>query len=329
MSETQNHINFEETPPSWQASGAEPREELKQEGYQAGYRPPAAYFNWFWSTVSRCLHELQEKIHAYTQKNETEKATISTALTQHTQNNQNPHGVTKAQLGLGNVANTADSQKIVANSAKWNGKALQWVGHPPLQYFLMCNEGAASTVYPVPSSSFVKSTGGTISGTLDIVSGDGRSFSIGGSGHGIFNDASRDRIILKTGWGLDVTNWNVTAFAPCRASTFEQASSQRFKKNIANLPLTMWEKLLLLRPVSYQFNDNPYDEREKYGLIAEEVVSILPELVTYEKAGEGAEPQIQGLDYLMLFAPMLQLLQRHEQQIQNLQNQLDAQDKVQ
>ena len=40
-------------------------------------------------------------------------------LSSHTGNTSNPHGVTKAQVGLGNVDNTADAQKSVnyANSA--------------------------------------------------------------------------------------------------------------------------------------------------------------------------------------------------------------------
>lgn len=43
----------------------------------------------------------------------------SSALTSHTSNKSNPHGVTKAQVGLGNVDNTADANKSVnyANSA--------------------------------------------------------------------------------------------------------------------------------------------------------------------------------------------------------------------
>lgn len=41
------------------------------------------------------------------------------SLSSHTGNTNNPHNVTKAQVGLGNVDNTADSQKSVnyANSA--------------------------------------------------------------------------------------------------------------------------------------------------------------------------------------------------------------------
>ena len=40
------------------------------------------------------------------------------ALQLHTNNSSNPHNVTKAQVGLGNVDNTADSSKIVASASK-------------------------------------------------------------------------------------------------------------------------------------------------------------------------------------------------------------------
>lgn len=48
--------------------------------------------------------------------------TVETSLTEHDNhatNKRNPHGVTKAQIGLGNVDNTADASKSVnyANSA--------------------------------------------------------------------------------------------------------------------------------------------------------------------------------------------------------------------
>lgn len=36
----------------------------------------------------------------------------------HANNKNNPHGVTKAQVGLGNVDNTSDSAKSVASAAK-------------------------------------------------------------------------------------------------------------------------------------------------------------------------------------------------------------------
>ena len=55
-------MKFEKTPPTWNAEGSEPPSSLKTSGFKAGYKPPAAYFNWFWNRVSACLTELQTKL---------------------------------------------------------------------------------------------------------------------------------------------------------------------------------------------------------------------------------------------------------------------------
>ena len=88
-------MDFEKNVPTWEAPGTEPPEELKKSGFTAGYKPPAAFFNWFWHGVSACLNELREK------------------LSGHAADNENPHKVTAAQVGLDQVDNTPDTEKYV------------------------------------------------------------------------------------------------------------------------------------------------------------------------------------------------------------------------
>lgn len=52
-------MKFINTLPEWKNEGVQPQEELLNSGFQAGYRPPAAIFNWFWSKVCKCIRELQ------------------------------------------------------------------------------------------------------------------------------------------------------------------------------------------------------------------------------------------------------------------------------
>lgn len=52
---------FKISPPEWKSVGVEPQEQLKTEGFRAGYKPPATYFNWFFNRVYECLKELQGK----------------------------------------------------------------------------------------------------------------------------------------------------------------------------------------------------------------------------------------------------------------------------
>lgn len=49
---------------------------------------------------------------------------VQTNLTSHTNNKSNPHGVTKAQVGLGNVENTSDANKPISTATQnaLNGK---------------------------------------------------------------------------------------------------------------------------------------------------------------------------------------------------------------
>lgn len=52
-------MSFEYTSPNWKAGGVEPTDSLKQQGFKAGDKPPAAYFNWLFSRISACITELQ------------------------------------------------------------------------------------------------------------------------------------------------------------------------------------------------------------------------------------------------------------------------------
>ncbi len=53
---------FNNKAPDWGNGGTEPPENLKKEGFTAGYKPPAAYFNWFFNRIQKAVKELQEKL---------------------------------------------------------------------------------------------------------------------------------------------------------------------------------------------------------------------------------------------------------------------------
>lgn len=55
-------IEYENTPVEWQNQGTEPSEDLKINGFQAGYKPPAQVFNYLQNNISSCLNELQTKL---------------------------------------------------------------------------------------------------------------------------------------------------------------------------------------------------------------------------------------------------------------------------
>lgn len=93
-------VNFESELPTWQAEGVRPPDNMLKEGWKASQKPPADYFNWFFSRTHSALKELQEK--AATEEN----------LDLHKVRTDNPHKVTAAQVGLSNVINQKQATKI-------------------------------------------------------------------------------------------------------------------------------------------------------------------------------------------------------------------------
>ena len=93
-------MNFDNQFPEWNNEGTEPSTDLKNTGFQGGYKPPATVFNWFWAKVMKAVTELQTKFGL------------------HADSTSNPHSVTKEQVGLGNVDNTSDANKPVSTATQ-------------------------------------------------------------------------------------------------------------------------------------------------------------------------------------------------------------------
>jgi hypothetical protein len=96
------------------------------------------------------------------------------------------------------------------------------------------------------------------------------------------------------------------------------ASSRRFKEQIADMGDSS-SKVLQLRPVTFLYKPE-YDDGShslQYGLIAEEVAKLYPEMVGYDKDGQPSSVKFQSL------APML--LNEVQKQNAQLQNQVQFQ----
>jgi trimeric autotransporter adhesin len=75
-------------------------------------------------------------------------------------------------------------------------------------------------------------------------------------------------------------------------------SSLRYKRDIRSLD-DRSQRLWQLRPVSFRYKQDPTGERQ-YGLIAEEVAKVYPELVVRDNKGEIESVQYRELIPLML-----------------------------
>jgi hypothetical protein len=98
------------------------------------------------------------------------------------------------------------------------------------------------------------------------------------------------------------------------------SSSRRFKEDIQDMGDSS-SGLLRLRPVTFRYKQ-AYDDGSKpldYGLIAEEVAEVYPDL-----AVKGADGQIQTVQYQKLTPMLLNELQKQAEIIRGLEKRLEA-----
>jgi hypothetical protein len=87
-----------------------------------------------------------------------------------------------------------------------------------------------------------------------------------------------------------------------------QASSARYKHDIQPMGVHS-EGLLQLRPVTFRYKQDPQGVLQ-YGLIAEEVAAVYPELVV-----RGPEGTVEGVQYYELIPLLLNEIQRQQQEL--------------
>lgn len=90
-------------------------------------------------------------------------------------------------------------------------------------------------------------------------------------------------------------------------------SSRRYKENIRNIN-NITDNFMQLNPVEFTYKSDA-SHTPQYGLIAEEVESVFPELVVYNKDG-----QVESVKYHLLYAFFIKMIQEHEAKIAELQN---------
>jgi trimeric autotransporter adhesin len=93
------------------------------------------------------------------------------------------------------------------------------------------------------------------------------------------------------------------------------SSSRRYKEDIRSMG-NVSDRLLALRPVTFRYKkaDENGQKPEQYGLIAEEVAKVMPELVVYNNQG-----QPETVAYQTLAPLLLNELQREHRQVSALQ----------
>ena len=94
-----------------------------------------------------------------------------------------------------------------------------------------------------------------------------------------------------------------------------EESSERYKTDVTPMGASS-EQVWQLRPVTYRLKSDPAGELQ-YGLIAEEVDQVYPELVVRDNAGN-----IEGVRYDRLAPILLNEVQQQQRQLGDLKQQL-------
>ena len=116
---------------------------------------------------------------------------------------------------------------------------------------------------------------------------------------------------------LQVRDTSNSAWKPINALSFNQQSSARYKKNIANMTDEEALKLLKYRVVDYDYI-NEADGTGCQGLIAEEVAEIC-EYPVYRKP----DGTIEGLDYSKFVPQLIKMVQLQQEQIERLEQKIE------
>lgn len=104
-----------------------------------------------------------------------------------------------------------------------------------------------------------------------------------------------------TTWGGGLATWDIVGNSTY-FSAYSTRSDRRYKRDIHALDTDeMMVGLMKLKPVSYRYKDPSVTQALQYGLIAQDVRAVWPNLVTGEETAQGR----LGLNYPGLIAPLI------------------------
>ena len=240
---------------------------------------------------------------------------------------------TLTSVGASGWQNVTSDQKYVPDMAfiaYWNGAYSGSSSN--LTY---CNKGAFGTAATANKTDFATANhihsylplaGGTMTGTLNM---NGNNVKLYGNNYMQANEQDINIIAagkdMFTGYvnarvtsALQVRDTSNSSWKPVNALSFNQQSSARYKKNIANMTDEEALKLLKYRVVDYDYI-NEADGTGCQGLIAEEVAEIC-EYPVYRKP----DGTIEGLDYSKFVPQLIKMVQIQQTEIDELRQTIES-----
>jgi hypothetical protein len=210
----------------------------------------------------------------------------------------------------GSDSGTNNFQILTRNSSDENVLAVRNDGNVGI--------GTASPSYPLDITGAIRSSSG-----LYLNNASGGFLWNQANAHIAFGTNNTEKMRLTSGGTIFMYGLGgyTASYADVRYDTtskelYYQTSSKRYKTDIVNLENSL-DKINSLRPVRYKDINT---ETLACGLIAEEVVETIPEVV-FKKEIEGFdEPQIEGLNYTDLIPFLIKSIQELKAEIDDLKN---------
>lgn len=136
-------------------------------------------------------------------------------------------------------------------------------------------------------------------------------------GYGKVQAGANDCMVLMGEGGYTVraySDYNI--YKPLSASAFNVESSRRYKENIQDITEQRANKILDVNVVTYDYK-NKENGVDRVGVIAEDVVKIIPEVVTYKKINDTQLPD--SVDYSKFIPYIIKKIQMQEERISQLE----------
>lgn len=200
----------------------------------------------------------------------------------------------------------------------------------------------SSTTYYAHNYNPLLQIGGSMSGAINMNNNQLYLYQSGTSYSGIWNDGTGSgnwTMHVNASYGRSVTNDYLnlesnhiqcrnpadTAWTSIGASAFNTQSSKRYKENISPVTEDRAEKLLDVEVVNYDYKDGVMDDKSKQfnriGVIAEDVISVIPEVVTKREI-DGVEVP-DGVDYAQFVPYLIKIVQMQDKKIKDLEEKIN------
>lgn len=138
--------------------------------------------------------------------------------------------------------------------------------------------------------------------------------------------AHNDSCILRSPYNVQCTSLAGNTYIPVFGASFTNPSSRLVKENIINMSEEEAKKILLLNPVDFDYIKEFGGEKNQRGLIAEDVLNIIPSCVTvpdgYSEeefdASKGIKNKVLAIDYSKLVPYLIKMVQIQQEEIDKL-----------